>query len=156
MWNEQEWEKKRRTVNERKRDRDKLPLWHYVIRTLCRLKYFMQVEISIKCCSNFLFKLMSWLNCQIIHRLHFECDLNTNQVSNLNSCVEQLNLYTVFNTQENKRSKVYGAYWDEVKFNANVYVFVFPTNPEMQRKTFNAWDKAKLRGRINHWYKEKS
>lgn len=45
----------------------------------------MQVEISIKCCSNFLFKLTSWLNCQIIHRLNFERDLNANQVSNLNS-----------------------------------------------------------------------
>ena len=38
------------------RGRDKLPPWHCVIRILCRLKCFMQVEISIKCCCNFLFK----------------------------------------------------------------------------------------------------
>lgn len=79
-------ERERGTANVRKRDRDKLPLWHCVIRILCRLKCFMQVEISIKCCSNFLFKLTSWLNCQIIHRLHFECDANANRVPNLNLC----------------------------------------------------------------------
>lgn len=76
----------RGTANVWKRDRDELPLWHCVIRILCRLKCFMQVEISIKCCSNFLFKLTSWLNCQIIHRLHFDCDANANQVPNLNLC----------------------------------------------------------------------
>lgn len=54
----------------RGRDRDKLAPWHCVISILCRLKCFMQVEISIKCCSNFLFKPTSWLNRQIIHRLN--------------------------------------------------------------------------------------
>lgn len=58
--------------------RDKLPPWHYVIRTLCRLKCFMQVEISIKWCSNFLFKPASWLNSQIIHRHHVKNDPNAN------------------------------------------------------------------------------
>ena len=79
----------------RGRDRDKLPPWHCVIRILCRLKCFTQVEISIKCCCNFLFKPTSWLNRQIITQAQLWSVIRM-QIGFciLTSCVGHLNLKT--------------------------------------------------------------
>lgn len=69
QWGIRTSETRERNSKRKKRADDKLPLWHQVIRTLCRLKCFMQDEISIKWCSNFLFKLLS---CPAV-KLHIDC-----------------------------------------------------------------------------------
>lgn len=87
--------------------RDKLPPWHYVTRTLCRLKCFMQVEISIKWCSNFLFKSASWLNSQIIHRPHVknEPNANTSFASELGRPANVRSVSTSERTKQKRKKK---------------------------------------------------